>query len=157
MDNESKSPEARRKISYFAPILMTFIFIMAAYIIVELEARKRTFIQDFLDALSDPKVVMVRKGSFSECPSVTVEETVNSFMGSPSWEAGMADDGQRYINIEGDITFLDEDVRALMQFRIDEKNDSFELNAIELDGVPSPHFMASELILAMCDSVISEQ
>lgn len=46
-------------------------------------------------------VQMVKGGQLQMCPNSTVEEIVNSFMGSPTWGSGESENGtliERFIN-----------------------------------------------------------
>lgn len=97
-----------------------------------------------------PSVRMVKTGSFFFCSHRTVEEIVDSFMGSPSWESLHADDGHEYVNIWGDIEYAGNPVRALIQFRI--SGISFEFYALEFNGVPQSEFLANTLLEKMCES-----
>jgi len=95
-------------------------------------------------------VQMVKGGTLQACPDANVEQMVAGFMGSPSWEDIIADDGKNYVNISGDITYLDKPVRATVQFLI--KDETFEFNAIEFNGVPQNQLMAMGLLTKMCES-----
>lgn len=93
---------------------------------------------------------MVKSGTLQMCPGRTVEQMVNSFMGSPSWKSGETDGGEKFVNIEGDITYEDAPVRALVQFTI--QGDQFQFNAFEMNKVPSPNIVAAGLLQKMCAS-----
>ena len=160
--NETKSPAVRKQISYLAPISMIVISIIIAMIVFitsfdEIIQNESISLQEQINTSDDATVLIVKSGSFNQCPSFSVEQVVNSFMSSPIWKAILADDGQNYVNIIGDITYFDKDVSVLIQYLVDEKNDIFEFNAIELNGVPSSDVIAAMLIKSMCDSVTNEQ
>lgn len=99
-----------------------------------------------------PEVEMVKNGSLRSCPNMTVEEMVNGFMGSPSWESGVAEDGSRFVNIDGDITLHDKPVRAALQFLVDLEAGTFDFNAFETNEVPQPTYMALGLLDKMCEA-----
>lgn len=98
------------------------------------------------------EVKMVKSGVLQLCPSHTVEQMVDGFMGSPSWETGKGENGIVFVNIEGDITFHDKPVRALVQFIIN--GDNFSFSAFEMNGVPSANMIAIGLLNKMCLSAI---
>ena len=78
---------------------------------------------------------------------------VDGFMGSPSWESGVTDAEQTFVNVSGDISFADKPVRAVVQFMVDEDSQTFEYNAFEINGVPQNMFIAAALLEKMCESV----
>lgn len=104
-----------------------------------------------LTACFDSKEVkQVKEGILVMCPNHTVDQMVKGFMGSPSWESGKGSDGVVFVNVEGDITFHEKPVRALVQFSV--HGDSFSFNAFEMNGVPSANVIAASLLQKMCVS-----
>ncbi len=100
------------------------------------------------------EVGMVKHGALHSCPGHTVGQMVDGFMGSPSWESGTSEDGIRFVNVSGDITYHDKPVRAAIQFTIE--GDGFAFRAFEMNGVPSPDLVAAGLLQAMCASAASQ-
>ena len=98
---------------------------------------------------SSVEVQQVQAGVLDDCPEKTVQEMVDGFMGSPSWEAIAADDGKTYVNVEGDIEYLEKPVRALLQFLVE--GEQFEFNALEFNGVPQIELVAWALLATMCE------
>lgn len=97
-----------------------------------------------------PEVLMVKGGTLGSCPSKTVEEMVDGFMGSPSWSSITGEDGSNYVNISGDITFHEKSVRALIQYKLN-KDETFEFNALEFNDVPQNALIAMGLQTKMCE------
>lgn len=109
----------------------------------------------FLTACFDsPEVKQVKTGVLQLCPSHSVDQMVRGFMGSPSWKSGKSEDGKHFVNVEGDITFHDKPVRAMVQFIVD--GEHFSFNAFEMNGVPSAKIIAVGLLNKMCESAVSE-
>lgn len=98
------------------------------------------------------EVKKVKGGVLQLCPNHTVEQMVEGFMGSPSWKTGKGENGIVFVNIEGDITFHDKPVRALVQFIIN--GDNFSFSAFEMNGVPSANMIAIGLLNKMCLSAV---
>jgi hypothetical protein len=96
------------------------------------------------------EIKQVKGGVMQLCPSHTVNQMVQGFMGSPSWKSGKSEDGRMYVNVEGDITFHDKPVRATVQFLV--QGDTFSFNAFEMNGVPSANIIAIALLNKMCES-----
>ena len=97
-----------------------------------------------------PEVLMVQGGKLESCPSKTIEQMVDGFMGSPSWASITADAGINYVNISGDITYAEKLVRALLQYKLNQ-DETFEFNALEFNGVPQNNFIAMGLLEKMCE------
>jgi hypothetical protein len=98
-----------------------------------------------------PEVLMVKGGTLGSCPSKTVEEMVDGFMGSPSWSSLTGDDGSNYVNINGDITYHEKPVRALIQYKLNDDK-TFEFNALEFNDVPQNGIIAIGLQTKMCET-----
>ncbi len=156
--NNVKSLGARRRVSYAALVSMIFIVSVYSYIISQVLNNGVDFeSSDIVDVSEDIRVQIVKSGSFHQCPGITVEQMVNGYMAAPSWRAFSSDDGENVVNIKGDIgvSYSDKVARVLMQFLVDKKQNSFELHYFEVNGEGKAHLLATELIVAMCDSVKS--
>lgn len=97
-------------------------------------------------------VAMVKGGTLSLCPGHTVEQMVNGFLDSPSWESGESKNGAEFVNVSGGITLSGKPVNAVVQFTVDEAGGTFQYNAFEINEVPQNNFMATALFKKMCDS-----
>ena len=102
---------------------------------------------------NDENVKMVKNGKLSLCPNATVDQMVDSFMDSPSWESGETKDKEIIVNVSGGISFNDKPVKAVIQFKVDRKNETFGTNALEFNEVPQALAMAVGLLKKMCESV----
>ena len=87
------------------------------------------------------------------CPKATVKEMVNNYVASPKWSAFVADDGEDYVNIEGEITYDDLPVDMLLQFKVNTDSERFEVNAFELNEIPQNIFMQAALLESMCSEL----
>ncbi len=100
------------------------------------------------------EVRMVKGGVLQSCPNRTVERMVNSFMASPSWESGASSSGVSFVNIKGNITLYNKPVKALLQFSVNRKKETFQYNAFEINKVPQNNLMAISLLEKMCISAM---
>lgn len=100
------------------------------------------------------EIKQVKEGALHSCPSHTVGQMVEGFMESPSWTSGKSDDGKKFVNIEGGITFHDKPVRAMIQFIVND--DGFSFNAFEMNGVPSANIIAIGLLDKMCKDAVTK-
>ena len=87
------------------------------------------------------------------CPQATVKELVNNYVQSPKWKAFVATDGEDYVNIEGEITYYEQPVDMVLQFKVDKNRDIFEVNAFEINKIPQNILMQNALLQNMCDEV----
>ncbi len=94
---------------------------------------------------------IVRVGYFADHPSPeqTIGQAVEDFFGNPKWVSLVAEDGNTYVNLTGKITFLDEEVDALVQFRVDKEAGTFIINAFEMNGIPQNDAMKLGLVEAL--------
>lgn len=98
---------------------------------------------------NDPDIAMVRNGSLHEYPNITVGKAVKSFMGNPQWESGTTSDGTRYVNVRGTVTYLNKEVDAVLQFEVHRKAGTFEVRALEFNGVPQNRLIQAVLLTKM--------
>jgi hypothetical protein len=85
----------------------------------------------------DHAVQAVRGGALEAYPDMTLGKALESFMSGAKWESLVADDGKTYVNVKGRVEFQGKPVSASIQYRLDE-DDSFEIQAFEMNGVPQP-------------------
>ncbi|SFE63184.1 hypothetical protein SAMN04487869_1122 [Marinobacter sp. DSM 26671] len=147
---KEKYNDEYEKKGWFKPIIIAIGLIFSLIIVTAVfESTNKS---GFNLSSDDPSVAMVKDGSLYTCKSHTVEELVNSFMGNPSWASGVSDSGVEFVNIEGDIMYANKEVRATLQLKINESEQSFEFQAIEMNGVPQNKMIANALLNKMCDS-----
>ena len=99
----------------------------------------------------DPSVSMVKSGVLDSCPDKNMDEMVNGFLGSPKWSSGISEDGQKFVNIEGRLTFAEKEVDGLIQFLVNDDNDRFEFSAFEINEIPQSVLIANALLEKMCE------
>ena len=97
----------------------------------------------------DPSISMVKSGVLDSCPDKNMNEMVNGFLGSPKWASGISEDGQKFVNIEGRLTYAEKEVDGLIQFLVND--DRFEFSAFEINEVPQSVLIANALLEKMCE------
>jgi hypothetical protein len=73
----------------------------------------------------------VKTGSFNAKPNITIEEYLGKSLSSMKWEGIVADDGESYVNVSGTLK-----PEVLIQFKISENGEEFEVNAVEMGEKP---------------------
>ena len=102
-----------------------------------------------ITGITDPSVVTsVKGGVLTSYPNKTVEQMVDKYFSYPKWEAIVATDRNTYVNITGKISYDNKNVNVLMQYKVNTDN-SFELKALEFDGVPQNLIVYNALIESM--------
>ena len=104
---------------------------------------------------SSKAVEMVKGGSFNQCPHKTVGKAANDFLGSPKWASGIGVDGPTkgltLVNLKGTASLHGKNVDLALQFIVNEKDGSFQPNALELNGIPQPPLVILQLVNSMCE------
>ena len=103
-----------------------------------------------LAACESSEVKMVKGGTLQSCPDKTVEQMVNGYMGNPEWRSLVADDGNDYVNVIGEITYNNKPTKAEIQFRLNKENNTFQFHAWELGNKPASDIVAAVLLEKMC-------
>lgn len=107
----------------------------------------------FISCGESAAVKTIKQSYFSSYPNKTIGEAVDSFFDEPEWESGKpADESLKdytLVNCSGKIFFDDELSTAEIQFLLNDKTGEFELNALEINGVPQNKFMQIGLLEAM--------
>lgn len=101
-------------------------------------------------ACDSSEVLMVKGGTLQSCPDKTVEQMVNGYMGNPEWRSLVAEDGNDYVNVVGEISYNNQPTKAEIQFRLNKEKSSFQFQAWELGGKPAPDIVAAVLLEKMC-------
>ena len=84
----------------------------------------------------DKYVQLVRDGTLEAYPQMTVGEAFNGFLSNPKWESVRSDDEVRFVNVSGGIIYDDEEAEIVVQFIVDEENESFQYYACEINNIP---------------------
>ncbi|WP_286032371.1 zinc ribbon domain-containing protein [Brachyspira pilosicoli] len=80
-------------------------------------------------------VKLVKQSSFKNLPQITVGELIKGTIKNAEWSEGVGeDDGINYVNVRGDLMGFD----VLIQFRINQNEDGWVVNAVEMDGEAQP-------------------
>jgi len=96
--------------------------------------------------ISSPEIAMVKNGELTKYPGKTVEEAVDSFIGKPEWDVGEGRDGHFYVNVRGRIMYGQKESVVALQFKVDKTRETFEINALEINGEPQNVFVIMSLL-----------
>lgn len=97
-----------------------------------------------------PYISMVKEGALESYPDRTIGSAVKGFIRNPKWETGVTEDGERVVNVRGEVLYDEEPTEIAIQFLINE-GDTFEITAMEAGGEPLTLFEMAGFIEAMYD------
>ncbi|MDF1581434.1 MAG: hypothetical protein P1P74_11760 [Desulfuromonadales bacterium] len=107
------------------------------------------------------EVALVKSGTLSACPDVPIGLAIDSFFNGAKWASGIGADGEskgkQLVNVEGEILFMDKPITAALQFVVDGEQKSFELHAMEFNGVPQNQLFMAALVRKICGEYATEQ
>lgn len=105
--------------------------------------------------IPDPGVVDLVKTSYlNDCKQRSVEQQVNSYLGSPHWQAGADSAGRDFVNVSGIVTYGGKPATATFQFLIDQDKRGFKYHAFAINNVLQPAYVAGMTLKEMCASAI---
>jgi hypothetical protein len=91
-------------------------------------------------------ISIVKDGSLASHQNITLGKAVESFLGNPQWSVQRTADGNEYVSVIGDMTYLGKAVKGTLQFQVDQKTSSFKFQACEMNGIPQDRNFANILI-----------
>ena len=95
---------------------------------------------------NDEQVMMVKAGKLSAYPNKTVGEAIDGFFANPSWSSGTSESGTEFVNAVGKITFMNKEVKAVLQFKIDKAKKTIEVSALEFNDIAQNKLMLTSLL-----------
>ncbi|MCC5911647.1 MAG: DUF4339 domain-containing protein [Clostridiaceae bacterium] len=95
---------------------------------------------------------MVQEGRLDLYPDVTLGDMIDGFFENPKWSSIIADDGNRYINVEGKILFDGRTKNVAIQYQLDTSSGRFEFHALEIDDIPQNILVYFGLIESMYEN-----
>jgi len=96
----------------------------------------------------DAYVSAVRNGHFSShpAPAASIGVVFDRYLGESHWESIVGADGLHYVNVTGRMTYQGKPTTALIQFRVNLGAGSFEMSALEFNGIAQSQLMILVLI-----------
>lgn len=109
----------------------------------------------------EPHVLSVKNGHPNSYPDKTYGEYFEKFFGSPTWKYYIGtreDDENKYDTVEftGYCTYMDVEVKALIQFTLNDNDDTFEVNYLSFNDVPQNMLTLSALLSKVFEDDLSE-
>lgn len=102
-------------------------------------------------------IKIVKNSHLAACPEKTIEQMVKGYFDKPKWSEGKAfgneniEDGRILVDVKGRILYLEKPIQAHLQFLFSKDRKTFEINALEFNGLPQNILMINALISDMCE------
>jgi hypothetical protein len=129
----AKGQGERKKSGILCFLLSIFFMVLYIWIVASLSGGCYGGISNV--GSSNPYIASVKGGYLESYPSQSVGSAVNVFISRPKWDTGITEDGQRIVNVTGEVLYMDEPAEILIQFMLHE-DDSFEIYTMELNDIP---------------------
>lgn len=96
-------------------------------------------IEDQIENAADsdnPYVLAVKGGYPEDRPDQLYGDAFEAFFASPTWTYFMSDTGEHVVEFTGTMMYMDTEVKARIQFIVDDETDTFEVGALSFNEVP---------------------
>ncbi len=94
----------------------------------------------------DEHVIGVKNGYPEAAPQITYGDAFENFFGNPTWKYFESTDGKDVVEFTGKCTYLDQEVKARLQFILSKDSKSFKQGALSFNDVPQSSLITSALI-----------
>ena len=91
-------------------------------------------------------VLMVKNGHRENNPNLTYSAAFENFFGTPTWKYIKTESGENVVEFTGDCTYQDTQVKARLQFIVDEEAGKFEAGYLGFNEVPQSALIRSALL-----------
>ena len=97
----------------------------------------------------DPFVVNVKEGTLNSYPDQLIGVAFASFFSKPPWIYFKADTEEDGVEFTGYCMYMEQEVKAKLQFLVDEETGDFEVGALSFNDVPQNELTTNALIEAI--------
>ena len=95
----------------------------------------------------DNSYVLSVKGGYPYAyPDQTFGEAFEQFFAAPTWTYFKAESGEHVVEFTGFMTYHDVEVKARMQFIVDDESDEFEVGALSFNDVPQAELIKAAVL-----------
>lgn len=112
-------------------------------------------VRNVTDAL-DEHVIGVKDGYPEVIPEITYGEAFENFFGNPTWKYFESTDGKDVVEFTGRCTYMDQEVKARLQFILSDDGETFEQGALSFNDVPQSALITSALIYKAFETYAEE-
>lgn len=98
------------------------------------------------EEISDEHVLFVKNGYPSSYPDCNYGDVFDFFFASPTWKYFEGENGEDVVEFTGYCIYLEQEVKARLQFILDMDNGTFETGAMSFNDVPQTQLITVALI-----------
>lgn len=102
-------------------------------------------VRNVTDAV-DEHVIGVKNGYPEAVPEITYGDAFERFFANPTWKYFESTDGKDVVEFTGRCTYMDQEVKARLQFILSDDGKTFEQGAMSFNDVPQSALITSALI-----------
>ena len=102
-------------------------------------------VRNITDA-TDKHVLAVKNGAPVLIPQITYGQAFEEFFSNPTWKYFEGEGGEDVVEFTGGCTYLDEEVKARLQFILSKDDDTFEQGALSFNDVPQTNLITAAMI-----------
>jgi hypothetical protein len=104
----------------------------------------------------NPFVLSVKNGHLQSYPDKTIGEAFSTFFSSPTWKYFQSETGENVVEFTGYCMYMEQKVKAKMQFIVNENSDSFQIGALGFNDVPQNELTKAGLLQAIYENKNNE-
>jgi len=94
-------------------------------------------------------LLAVKGGTLGDYPDVLIEDAFGAFFSDPTWKFFEAETGELIVEFTGYCTYMEKEVKAKLQFIVEEGVDTFDIGALQFNEVPQTELVKAALIEAI--------
>lgn len=94
-------------------------------------------------------LLSVKNGTLTNYPDIKIDDAFTNFFSSPTWKYFQAETGEHVVEFTGYCTYVEKEVKAKLQFLVEEGEESFEIGALEFNEVPQNELNKLALLAAI--------
>ena len=102
-------------------------------------------LENLTDA-DDPNVLAIKNGYHQDNPNITYGDAFEDFFAYPTWKYFKAESGEEVVEFSGRCTYRDVEVKAILQFILNEDKETFTVGALSFNDIPQDQFTVYSLL-----------
>ncbi len=102
-------------------------------------------------------LLSVKNGTLTNYPNLKIDDAFSEFFSSPTWKYFQAETGEHVVEFTGYCEYVGKEVKAKLQFLVEEGKESFEIGALEFNEVPQNELTKMALISTIYEGNVTQQ
>ena len=138
--------------------IIGFFIVVLISMIMFANGERNEVVNQSLNVISavDPRVQSIKNAVKADY-GVTYEEAFTNYFGNPAWKGFVSDDGKDVVEFTGKCMFQDTRVTALIQFVINNEEETFEAVYLSFNDIPQNKLILATLITDVFDEAVADK